>query len=273
MNYNHIQNLNKRQFDITMKRECITVADYFNKDVTYNIFCRRNNRSNNPQGKLRIFYAKTTPIVIGTIFVLKGEYFLVTSQDAIESEVYFTSMAVKCDTYFNVLYNNSEYVSVPCVTISDKYTLSHGSTISIINGTVTVMTGLNQYSKFMEVNDEYYAYGGKYKVGNFFYNDGLAYVYMTREATNAEDNYVITYTGEKSLDMSTMDTYQLTYSTVDPNGLTVNNPKLSYVSSNPAVATVDKNGLLTLLSAGSTQITTTWEDGGLKECNTTITVV
>ena len=271
MNYNRINNLNQRQFDIVMKRECITVTDYFYRDVTYDIFCRRNNRGTNPQGKVRIFYAKTTPISIGTMFILNGECFLVTSQDNIESDVYWTSMATKCDNYFNVMWkNDGNYVSVPCVTISDKYTLDKGSVINLISGSVTILTGLNQYSKGIEIGDKFWAYGGYYEVGNFFYNDGLAYVFMTRDAS-PQTTHSITYTGDTVLYTST-GTYQLTYKTVDENGYVVENPKLSYLSNNPSIATVDKNGLLTIVSDGSVVITTTWMDGGLKECETTLTI-
>ena len=271
MNYNRINNLNQRQFDIVMKRECITVTDYFYRDVTYDIFCRRNNRGTNPQGKIRIFYAKTTPISIGTMFILNGECFLVNSQDNIESDVYWTSMATKCDNYFNVMWkNDGNYVSVPCVTISDKYTLDKGSVINLISGSVTILTGLNQYSKGIEIGDKFWAYGGYYEVGNFFYNDGLAYVFMTREAS-PQTTHSITYTGDTVLYTST-GTYQLTYKTIDENNFVVENPKLSYLSNNPSIATVDKNGLLTIVSDGSVVITTTWMDGGLKECETVITI-
>ena len=272
MNYNRIQNLNQRQFDIVMKREGISVIDYFYKDITYDIFIRRNNRSNSPQGKLRIFYEQSTPIGLGTIFVLNGECYLVTSQDGIESNVYYTSIATRCDCTFNVLHNGNQYVTVPCVTISDKYTLSNNSTISIISGSVVIMTGLNDYAKSMGIGDGYYAYGGYYKVGNFFYNDGLAYVYMTREATSTDNGYSLTYNGDTSFDMSIVDTYQLSYTATDNNGLVVESPALTYASSNTSVATVDGNGLITFIGAGSTNITTTWVDGGNVTCTTTITV-
>ena len=272
MNYNRINNLNQRQFDIVMKRECITVTDYFYRDVTYDIFCRRNNRGTNPQGKIRIFYAKTTPISIGTMFILNGECFLVNSQDNIESDVYWTSMATKCDNYFNVMWkNDGNYVSVPCVTISDKYTLDKGSVLNLISGSVNIITGLNQYSKGIEIDDVFWAYGGRYKVGNYFYNDGLAYIFMTREAKTDNSGFDITYTGNTVLYTST-GTYQLTYKTIDENNFVVENPKLSYLSNNPSIATVDKNGLLTIVSDGSVVITTTWMDGGLKECETLITI-
>lgn len=55
-----------------MKRECITVIDYYDNTKTYDVFFRRNGKGTNPQGKLCFYYAQNTPIAIGTIFVLKG---------------------------------------------------------------------------------------------------------------------------------------------------------------------------------------------------------
>ena len=97
MNYSNVFGHTKRQFDMTMNREKISVADYYNSDVKYDVFFRRNNRSTTPQSKVRFFYAQSTPITIGTIFVLNGENYIVTSQDGIESDIYFTSIANKCD--------------------------------------------------------------------------------------------------------------------------------------------------------------------------------
>lgn len=255
-----------------MKRECITVIDYYDNTKTYDVFFRRNGKGTNPQGKLCFYYAQNTPIAIGTIFVLKGLPYLVISQDGIESDIYFTSMAVKCDTTFSVWSNtDSKYVNVPCAVISDKYTLTHNSTISMVSGSVTVYTGLNDYAQDMSINSAYYNFGGYYKVGNVFYNNGLAYVYMTREAMPTQDTYLLAYNGVTSIDMSDTTTYQLSY-TATKNGITVDNPTLTYVSNNESVATVSDSGLLTILVAGNVKITATWTDGNNTTCSTSITI-
>lgn len=253
-----------------MKREGITVTNYYDSNKTYRVFFRKNGKGTNPQGKLRFYYAQDTDITIGTIFTLKGENYLVISQDGIESDVYFTSMAVRCDTTFNVWINSeNRYVNVPCAVISDKYTLTHNSTITMISGSVTVYTGLNLYSEQMKMSNAYYNFGGYYKVGNIFYNNGLAYVYMTREAA-PPDTYSLVYDGVSSLDLSD-GTYQLTY-TVVKNGSVVNNPSLSYTVSDNTIATVSDTGLLTLIAEGNVTVTTTWIDGKNTTCVTTIII-
>ena len=271
MNYSNIKNFNQRQFNATMKRECITVSDYYDRTKTYDVFFRRSRRGSNSNGKVRIYFSQDTPIDIGTMFVLKDDTYVVTSRDGDESDVFYTSIAVKCDTSFTV-YSNTEhrYVSIPFVTLSDKFTLSSNSSISMISGAVVIYTGDNSYARDMSVNSTYYNYGGYYKVGNTFYNNGLAYVYMTREAMPT-DRYTLSYNGVTSLDMADATTYQLSY-TATKNDVVVNNPALSYTSSDDTIATVDSNGLMTLLKEGTVKITAIWIDGNNTTCETTITI-
>ena len=272
MNYSNIKNCNQRQFDATMKRECITVSDYYDSTKTYDVFFRRNKRGSNPHGKVRIYFSQDTPISIGTMFVLKDKTYVVTSRDCDESDIFYTSMAVKCDTELTV-YSNAEgkYVNVPVATLSDEYTLSSNSTISMVSGDVVIYTGDSSYARDISINNTYYNYGGYYEVANIFYNNGLAYVYMTREAKPTEDKYVLTYNGVTSLDMADATTYQLSYTAIK-NDVVVNNPALTYVSSDDTIATVDGNGLMTLLKEGNVKITAKWTDGNNTTCETTIAI-
>ena len=270
MNFSNIFNSNKRQFNSTLKREGIIVSDYYGNQE-YKVFFRRNGKGTAPQGKLRFYYAQDTDIHIGTIFTLKGEQYLVISQDGIESHVYFTSLAIRCDTVFSVWVNTkNRYVNVPCAVVSDKYTLTHNSTISMISGGVTVYTGLNSYSEQMKINNAYYNFGGYYKVANNFQNNGLAYVYMTREAMPNTDTYSLTYDGVTSLELA-IGTYRLTYTAIK-NGIVVDNPSLSYTVSDDTIATVSDTGLLTMIAAGSVTVIAIWEDGNNTTCKSTITV-
>ena len=272
MNYSNIKNFNQRQFNATMKRECITVSDYYDRNKTYDVFFRRSRRGSNPQGKVRIYFSQDTPIDIGTMFVLKDDTYVVTSRDGDESDVFYTSMAVKCDTSFTV-YSNTEnrYISIPFVTLSDKFTLSSNSTISMVSGSVVIYTGDNPYLREVELNHGFYNYGGYYKLGNTFYNNGLAYWYMTREAKTA-DRYTLSYNGVTSLDMKDVTTYQLSYTAIK-NDVPVDSPTLTYVSSDNTIATVDGNGLMTMIKQGNVTITATWTDGNNTTCETTIDII
>lgn len=250
MNYANIFGRTQKQFDMTMNREKITVTDFFNSDTKYDVFFRRNQRSTTPQGKVRFFYAQSTPIDVGTIFVLNGSNFIVTSKDGIESNIYFTSLAVRSDMTYNVKTDKGT-ASIPFVVVSDKWTVAHG-TITQLNGAVALYTGYNSAVENIKVNDSFKGFGNYYKVGNTFKNNNLFYLYL--EQTQAPiDNYKIEYTGVTSFDLKESNTYQLTYS-VTNNGDVVENPHISYESSNVEIATVDDNGLMTMLQEGSVDI-------------------
>ena len=253
MNYSRVLCSTKKQFDATMNRERIIVTDFFDSNITYEVFFRRNNRGTNPQGKLKLYYAKETPIQIGTIFVLKGEIYIVNSKDGIESDIFFTSMAVKCDVTF-IVNCNGEYKDIPLTVVSDKFTVNHG-TISVVDGTVIMYTQDNDIARSIAVNNEYYAFGGYYKVGNNFFNNGLAYFYLERQLM-PQDDYAITYNGITSFDMNDSTTYQLSY-IVTNNGNVVENPTITYSSSDETIATVDSNGVMTMLKEGTVDITAT----------------
>lgn len=272
MNYSYIKNSNEKRFNAVMKRECITVSDYYDATKTYDVFFRRNNKGTNPQGKLRIYYAQDTAISIGTIFLLNNNPYLVINQDAIESNVFCSSMAVKCDlTILTYLKELNKYITVPFALDVNDDTTSSNNTISIVDGYATIYTGLNQYSKTFNINDNYYCFGGYYKIGNLFYNNGLAYIYMTRETMPTEDTYLLIYNGLNSFDMADATTYQLSYTAVKNNEI-VDSPALTYVSSDDAVATVEDTGLMTMLKEGNVTITATWVDGNNKTCSSTIVI-
>ena len=266
MNYSKVLCSTKKQFDYTMNRERIIVTDYFDSNITYEVFFRRNNRGTNPDGKIKLYYAKETPIQIGTIFVLKGEIYIVTSKDGIESDIFFTSMAIRCDVTF-VVKSNGEYKDIPLTVVSDKMTVNHGSVFNVVSGSVVMYTQDNDISRNIAINNEYYAFGGYYKVGGNFFNNGLAYFYLERQ-TMPQDNYKITYNGVTSFDIKDSTTYQLSY-TVTNNGNVVKNPTIHYSSSDETIATVDSNGVMTMLKEGTVDITATYSSAST---TTTMTI-
>lgn len=266
MNYSKVLCSTKKQFDYTMNRERIVITDFFDNNITYEVFFRRNNRGTNPQGKLKLYYAKETPIHIGTIFVLKGEKYIVNSQDGIESDIFFTSMAVKCDTTF-IVKCNGEYKDIPLTVVSDKFTVNHGSVFNVVDGAVIMYTQDNDIARNIAINNEYYAFGGYYKVGNNFFNNGLAYFYLERKQM-PQDDYKITYNGVTSFNMNDSTTYQLSY-TVTNNGNVVENPTIHYSSSDDTVATVSDTGLMTMLKEGTVNITAAYS---MASVTTTMTI-
>ena len=146
----NIDNITQRQFDFSMRREKITITDYYDPSIQYDVFFRRDNRGTSPQGKLRLFYAEDTPIYIGTVFVLGNDNYLVMSKESIEGVVYRSSMAVKCTEQISIKNTNGTYTVVPFAMDTGRYVTTSNGTISIIDGSVTIYTGLNDTVKQLD---------------------------------------------------------------------------------------------------------------------------
>lgn len=242
----NIQNITERQFDKTVQRENVSVIDYFN-GTKYDVFFRRNNRSVSPEGKVRLYYKQTSKIDYGTTFTLNGKQYIVINQDADESGYFYSAIAKQCNEIVTLAGNK-----IPVALDNDTFDIQNGSVLNYIRGDVTIYAQLNDITSAVAVNDVLQAFGNYYKVGNRFIDGRIVY-FNLKQTVEPQDNYKITYTGVTAFDMKESNTYQLTYSVTD-NGNVVENPHISYKSSNVEIATVDENGLMTMLQEGSVDI-------------------
>ena len=257
----NIQNITERQFDKTMQRENVSVIDYFN-GTKYDVFFRRNNRSVSPEGKVRLYYKQTSKIDYGTTFTLNGKQYIVINQDADESGYFYSAIAKQCNEIVMLAGNE-----IPVALDKDTFNIQDGSVFNYINGDVTIYAQLNDITSAVAINDVLQAFGNYYKVGNRFIDGRIVY-FNLKQTVKPQDNYKITYTGVTSFDLKESNTYQLTYS-VTNNGNVVKNPHISYESSNVEIATVDENGLMTMLKEGSVDIVASC---GGATCTTTMTI-
>lgn len=257
----NIQNITERQFDKTIQHENVSVIDYFN-GTKYDVFFRRNNRSVSPEGKVRLYYKQTSKIDYGTTFTLNGKQYIVINQDADESGYFYSAIAKQCNEIVTLAGNE-----IPVAIDKDTFNIQNGSVLNYINGDVTIYAQLNDITSAVAVNDALQAFGNYYKVGNRFI-DGRIIYFNLKQTVKPQDNYKITYTGVTSFDLKESNTYQLTYS-VTNNGNVVKNPHISYESSNVEIATVDENGLMTMLKEGSVDIVASC---GGATCTTTMTI-
>ena len=257
----NIQNITERQFDKTMQRENVSVIDYFN-GTKYDVFFRRNNRSVSPEGKVRLYYKQTSKIDYGTTFTLNGKQYIVINQDADESGYFYSAIAKQCNEIVMLAGNE-----IPVALDKDTFNIQDGSVFNYINGDVTIYAQLNDITSAVAINDVLQAFGNYYKVGNRFIDGRIVY-FNLKQTVKPQDNYKITYTGVTSFDLKESNTYQLTYS-VTNNGNVVKNPHISYESSNVEIATVDENGLMTMLKEGSVDIVASC---GGAICTTTMTI-
>lgn len=236
-----------RKFEQQLQRESTTVSDFFDNSKTCEMLFRRTNRGTNPQGKLHCYFKQTEPIGIGSVIVMKGQpYVIISDKDFDESNAVYSAIAKKTNVTIN---------GVPFVVDTATYGESQGTIFTQVDGDVIIYTGFNTITSKIKVNDHINAFGNSYQVSNKFVKENIIYIHL-KQTTDTPDHYEITYNGLTSFDINDSTTYQLSY-TVTNNGNVVNNPTITYSSSDETIATVDSNGLMTMLKEGSVDITAT----------------
>lgn len=236
-----------RKFEQQLQRESTTVADFFNDTTTCEMLFRRTNRGTNPQGKLHCYFKQTEPFGIGSVIVMKGQpYVIISDKDADESNAFYSAIAQKTNVTIN---------GVPFVVDTATYGESQGTIFTQVDGDVIIYTGFNTITSKIKVNDHINAFGNSYQVSNKFVKENIIYIHL-KQTTATPDHYEIVYNGLTSFDINDSTTYQLSY-TVTNNGSVVENPTITYSSSDETIATVDSNGLMTMLKEGSVDITAT----------------
>ena len=248
-----------RKFEQQLQRESTTVSDFFNDTITCKMLFRRTNRGTNPQGKLHCYFKQTEPIGIGSVIVMKGQpYVIISDKDFDESNAVYSAIAQKTNVTIN---------GIPFVVDTATYGESQGSIFTQVDGDVIIYTGFNTIANKIKVNDYINSFGNAYQVSNKFVKENIIYIHL-KQTTTTPDHYEIVYNGVTSFDIKESTTYQLSYS-VTNNGNPVYKPTITYSSSDETVATVDSNGLMTMLKEGSVDITARYSDASV---TTTMTI-
>lgn len=248
-----------RKFEQQLQREHTVVSDFFDNTKTCEMLFRRTNRGTNPQGKLHCYFKQTEPFGIGSVIVMKGQpYVIISDKDFDESNAVYSAIAQKTNVIIN---------GIPFVVDTATYGESQGTIFTQVDGDVIIYTGYNTITNKIKVNDSINAFGNAYQVSNRFVKENILYVHI-KQTTAMPDHYEIVYNGVTSFDIKESTTYQLSY-TVTNNGNPVYNPTITYSSSDETVATVDSNGLMTMLKDGSVNITATAYDASV---TTTMTI-
>lgn len=248
-----------RKFEQQLQRENTVIVDFFDNSKTCKMLFRRTNRGTNPQGKLHCYFKQTEPFGIGSVIVMKGQpYVIISDKDADESNAFYSAIAQKTNVIIN---------GIPFVVDTATYGETQGSIFTQVDGDVIIYTGFNTITNKIKVNNHINAFGNTYEVSNKFVKENILYVHL-KQTTTIPDNYKITYNGVTSFDIKDSTTYQLSY-TVTNNGSVVENPTIHYSSSDETIATVDSNGLMTMLKEGSVDITATAYDASV---TTTMTI-
>lgn len=259
----------EKTFNASLRRDSkIITVDSTEKQEK--VMFRKNTDGNSDTDRSYIFYSKDTQIRQGSIITYNSKKYLVLNQETSENEVYLKSSIVATNGILND--NNKEYRDIPCYCNKGLTSslLTENEVLALLDGNVELLTEDNDASRSIRLCSRFMEFGGTYEVINKFYKDGIAHIYARRTTDEVVTTvYKVLYTGATSVSVSD-GTYQLVFKAYKDD-VEDTTATFEYSSSNGTIATVDSNGLMTLVKDGEVTITAKWVEQDVT-CDTTITI-
>jgi len=251
-----IYQVNKHQFDTMLLREGRKVTVVGQEDGDFR-FLVRTISSKTAQESITIFYSQDYDVGKGDVFELCGEHFLIINRRSWDSRIFYTSTAIRTNVTWNI--EGKDYYLV-CGDLSAPNP-KHGSLVSTVNGSISLYT---KKSNMIFVNESVYDFGGTYNCINKFDIDGLTYYYFSRNIDSTyhyemkDINGVTSVTLEEIGAMAQINPQTIyTDSSGTPYRHYMLEGKIVYSSSDPSIATVDDDGIITAVADGTCTVTAT----------------
>jgi len=262
-----MQLLKKQIFDMAgqafseaMGREGETLEGYWT-GATYPVLFRKNSDVNQQTNRLSIFYSANLPIGAGTLLRGHGRVYLSNNQETPENSDYRRSDIWETNLTINTVSGDHEIMLPAFAEVLQSPYPSTGGMVSIIGGTIEVVTGDCQVSRSLSINSEFSALGGVYKVVNRYFANGMAYFFVERQLDRPEEipSYTLTIDIPGTFALGTS---ILLSATAIRDEQVITNATLQWSSSDPAIASID-NGTVSFLTAGEAVITALWLEHGI----------
>lgn len=243
------------QFQQALKREKQHITTYYD-NIQYPCLYRKVDDYKNTSNHIEIFYDIATPIKQGQLLIRGGKAFIVINKESVENDTYYKSTIKECNLEIPVVIN-SVTSQIPCYSydLNSAYAVGN-NVLTLADGKGELITELiPELSTTAYIDKGFRIMGGYYKVANMYNLDGIVHLMIERDTMPAD-----TYSLNLSSDVTSFvegDTTQLIAMAM-VNDIQDTTATITYSSDNETVATVDSNGLVTLIGVGSVVITATW---------------
>lgn len=267
----NLNNILKRTYDATMKREGIKVASYFGSEQ-FDAFFRMNNDGMNQQETLIMFYGLDAPVQNGTIVLIRGEKYIALNKETIECDVYYKSTMIKA----NGAITNEDYsvCGLPFFSTDMNYgNAKTNGTISIIDGRMEVLTEDCELAHNLKINDYFNEWGRTWQIENIYFVDGICKIVLQVTADKViEHKYTLELAEIGTLNANMGDMMNL-YATAYCDGIEVPDAELKWHTSNPEIATIDDDGTALFKWIGNVSFSVSWDEHALIKYTNDIKVV
>ncbi len=252
------------QFLDYIQREGTTVKDYWNRQE-YTCFFRRNKDTNQTNDNISIYYPVGNGISPGSLITHYGHTYLILNQESLENRVYHRSDGLNADVMLNTYDKESgQEISIPCFAYDLTGTAPESSDMmSTINGSVELMTGDNEISRTLKVNNEFNAMGNWYTIVSVNFKTGIARIGATIiQSPSTPIVYGLKINAETTYNQG--DAFKLTASaTIDDSH--VSNATLKWSSSNSDIVDITEDGQAMFIGEGTCAISCYWAEHDITE--------
>lgn len=252
------------QFMDYLQREGTTVSDYWTHEP-YTCFFRRNKDTNQTNDNISIYYPVDAGITPGSLITHYGHTYLLLNQESHENRVYHRSDGLNADVMLNTYDKESgKEISIPCFAYDLTGAVPESSDImSVINGHVELMTGDNEMSRMLKVNDEFNAMGNWYTIVSVNFKTGIARIgAQIILSPSAPVVYGLKIDAETTYTQG--DAAKLTASaTIDD--FPVSNATLKWSSANSDIVDITEDGQAMFIGEGTCAISCYWEEHGITD--------
>ncbi len=249
----------RSQFYTYLAREGTTVKDYWTGEE-YQCFFRRNKDTNQTNDNISIYYEVGNGLHPGAIITHYDKRFLILNEESVENRIYHRSDGINSDIMLTTYDKETmREISIPVFAYDLTGTTPDKSDMmSVIAGNVELMTGDNEISRLLKVNQEFCEMGNWYTIVSVNFKTGICRVEASViQGPSNPMKYELKIDGETTYMFG--DTVNLAVTaTLDGNPIV--NPTLSWASSDPTVISVTEDGTATCVGTGTCALICHWKE-------------
>ena len=164
----------RSQFYTYLAREGTTVKDYWTGEE-YRCFFRRNKDTNQTNDNISIYYEVGNGLHPGAIITHYDKRFLILNEESVENRIYHRSDGINSDIMLTTYDKETmQEISIPVFAYDlTGTTPDKADMMSVIAGNVELMTGDNEISRLLKVNQEFYEMGNWYTIVSVNFKTGI----------------------------------------------------------------------------------------------------
>ena len=263
------ENVLSEIFDYSMRHESKTITEKYSGE-TFKAFFRKSNDGQQTKDSMTMYYYHDAPVSIGSIISFAGNDYLLLNKETWENDVYFKSAVIRCNGVIN---NHGLTVfDLPCFAESvSSATASENNNISIINGSMEILTSDCSASRALNIDDTFNEWGRTWKIENLYYIDGICHIVIVVNVSIVDPtiNYRLELSALSILNVAPGDSAQLT-ATAYINDREIEDAEIVFSSSDDSVAVIDAAGNISYLADGEVFFSASWQSEEKKTDTVTV---